>query len=144
MSQRLGFPVEALQASAVVVAVTNPTANAGVLVLPISQWCLLVSLQFQWVASATLGSRIISVLVKDSLNNVLWQTPPATALVPSTTLNGSVGGGVPSTNAAGPPITYTAPIPFDFPIPPGCTVEVIDTAAITITDTCSISAIVSG
>jgi len=142
MSARLGTPTEANRATAAVVAVTNPTGNAGILALPTPQWCLLVSLQFIWVASATVGNRTISVLVKDSANNPLWQTTPATALVAATTLNGYVGGAVPLSNNAGPPITFYSPIPFEFPIPPGVVVEVIDTAAISTGDTCAINAVI--
>jgi hypothetical protein len=142
MSARLGTPVEANRAAIVVTAVTSPTGNAGVLTLPTAQWCLLVSLFFQWVASASAGTRTISVLVKDSANNVLWQTTLATGLVAATTLNGYIGGAVPLSNNAGPPITFYSPIPLEFPIPPGCVVEVIDTAAISTADTCAINAVI--
>jgi len=47
MSARLGTPIEANRATAAVVAVTNPTGNAAVLVLPTTQWCLLCALFFQ-------------------------------------------------------------------------------------------------
>lgn len=144
MSQRLGTPQQALRAVAVVAAVTNPAGNGAILTLPISQWCLLLSVFFQWVASASAGTRLISVIVKDTANNIIWQSQVATGLIAGTTLNGYLGGAVPNSNAAGPPITYYAPIPFDFPIPTGCVVEVIDTASISVLDTCSISAIVSG
>lgn len=129
-----------------VAAVTTPTGNGAVLTLPfgISQWCALLSLAFVWVASATVGNRTISVLIKDGSGNVIWQTTLATTLVASTTLNGFLGQAVPISNNAGPPITFYAPIPMDLPIPPGATIEVIDTGSISVTDTCSITAIVTG
>ena len=143
MSQRLGTPIEALKASAAVVALTSPTGNGAILTLPTQQWCLLVSLYFQWVAAAGGASRTIGVLVKDAAGNIVWQTPLATGLAGAATLNGYLGGAVPISNNAGPPITFYAPIPFEFAIPPACTVEVIDTAAVSTSDTCLITAVVS-
>ncbi len=146
MSNRLGTPQSALRATAIVAAVTNPTALGATLTLPFgtAQWQAVLSLAFIWVASATVGSRLISVLIKDANNNIIWQSQVATALVASTTLNGFLGGAVPNTNSAGPPITYYAPLPFDLPIPPAAVIEVIDTASISVADTCSIAAIISG
>jgi len=37
--------------------------------------------------------------------------------------------------------TFYSPIPLEFRFPPGCTVEVIDNAAISTTDTCQINAV---
>lgn len=146
MSNRLGTPVEAVRAAVAVTLVANPAGNAGVLTPPfgIAQWQALLSLAFVWVASAAAGNRTISVLIKDAAGNLIWQTQVATALVASTTLFGFLGGAVPASNNVGPPITYYAPLPFDLPVPPGSVVEVIDTAAVSTADTCSIAAIVSG
>lgn len=145
MSNRLGTPQSGIRAAAAVVGLTLPTGNGAVLTLPFgsSQWCALLSLAFVWVASAAVGNRTISVVVKDGSGNVIWQTTPATALVASTTLNGFLGQAVPISNNAGPPITFYAPIPMDLPVPPGATIEVIDTAAVSLTDTCSIMAILA-
>lgn len=139
MSVRLGTPVLLLTgAAAAVKAVTVPTGNALTLTTP--GIGLLTSVYFKWVATATAGSRLLSLLVKDSSNNLIFQSVVATALVASTTLNAFYGPGIPSSNAAGPPITTYAAIPFEFPLPNAAIIQAYDSAAIDVLDTALINA----
>lgn len=151
MSQRLGQPAEllsnanpgALNTGKAVSAVTNPTGNGVTLTTnPATiQWVVLDSIYFQYVASATVGTRTILLVIKDAIGNILWETPIATGLVASATLNGMFAGGVQVANAVGPPIQTFGPLPFEFPLPPGATITVEDTASINTGDTVLINAI---
>jgi hypothetical protein len=134
MSVRSGAPFELTAAAAATGASHHGILTNG------GGWTTLIGLMAIWVASATVGNRILSLRIKDSAGNIMWQSLQGTAVTAGQTVNIVSGGGAAPAAVTGPPITQTISLPVDFPIPPSGTIEIVDGAAIDAADTCSMAA----
>lgn len=139
MSNRLGNPQSILQAA-------KATGGAGGVVISLggsaNQWLVLVSILATYVASATVGNRIIVVQAKDASGNVLWSVTQGTAVTAGQTVLVGLGGGVPASNQA-VPLHQFMPIPDGFTVPANGTITIFDNANISATDTVAANIVAS-
>jgi hypothetical protein len=149
MSARLGQPTEINVATGALAASTRfatvpsslPTTGQGANAANQGQWFALVAFFATYVASATVGNRSLSLVIKDAAGNILWQALQGTAVTAGQTVNFIAGGGSGPAAVTGPPITQTLQLPVDFPVPPGGTIGLLDGAAISNADTVAINVV---
>ncbi|HZP77523.1 MAG TPA: hypothetical protein VFB45_15370 [Pseudolabrys sp.] len=140
MSNRLGTPQSVIVAAAALGVTAGRAMSLGGAA---NQWVLVASMLFTYVASATAGSRVPVVQIKDPSGNILWSASMSTTAAANTTTRIALGGSVPLT-AAATPATLFAPIPDGFSCPANSTVTVFDNADIDhAADTIAMNAVVS-
>ena len=120
MSARLGNPIE--QATAAVKLGVAAGVNVA---FNNSGWAVLVSVFAKFIASATVGNRIIMLQLLDKAGNSIWQISQGTAITAGQTALLGYGGGV-AAAAFTAPIVQVAPLPAECSIPPGASMQFLD------------------
>lgn len=127
MSTRPGYVQEQIVAAIV-------TGASGAAFPLFNQFAVVVGAVFTYVASATVGNRIVDVRLLDALGNIMMQTVATTAITAGQTSTLVLMQGQTYLNIAAP-IRQILPWPVEMPAIPGSSIRVVDTAAISATDT---------
>jgi hypothetical protein len=145
MSARLGTPLELLSGAAKTTSLAN---GLSLNVLPSSiQWAILNSVSITWVNTATVGSRQYLFSVKDAAGNLLLSQVFSATAAASQTVFLQAGAAEPLTNTTvGTKQWMTAPIPGEFSVPAGASIQIQDIgnagAGFDVNDTAIINAII--
>jgi hypothetical protein len=129
MSVRIGNPVEVVVASGALGVAAGRVSTFG-----LTGWALLLSMAFLYTASATVGSRVIVLDVKDGAGNILFRGTLGTAVTAGQAVRLILGAGLATTGITAP-LTQTLALPDGFSIPAGSTVTIFDNANIDVNDT---------
>lgn len=130
MSDRTGVPFQTFFATSILGGV-----NGVALPLNNAEWALLTSFAFNFIATATVGTRTLSFTLKDAAGNIIYQVPNGLlAITASQNVQVNIGANLPF-NFSG--LTGNCPLPANLCVPPNSTITVQDTAHIDNNDTVS-------
>lgn len=139
MSVRLGNPTEVTATAAALAVSTGRVMSLGGAA---NQWCVITSILFTYVATATGGNRVAVVQIKDSSGNILWSAAASANITGGQTARIALGGGVPSANVATPNHMFM-PLADQLTVPGNSTVTLFDNANVDVADTVAMNLVYS-
>lgn len=127
----------------VLVNATVALGAAGGVNIPLeSSVQVLTAVSIVYTATGGAGSRLVTVRVLDSASRVFWSAVFATAVTAGQVPRLMMGAGIAAGNVT-TPLQQTYPIPDNFSLPAGATLQILDAANIDTADTVQVNVVVT-